>query len=90
MFNRVLVVLAFLLMPVAVAQNIQVNIYANGNEGYSSSNNYVYRQNPPRQSLMTSGRYIMLNSKVRYIHSPSKLKGAKQAARIDYYNSLYD
>ena len=42
--------------------------------------------NPPRQSLGVYGRYVMSSSKVRYLHSPSRLKGVRHAARINANN----
>ena len=51
----------------------------------SSRYDYMYA-NPPKQSLGAYGRYILSSSKVRYVHSPSRLKGAKHAARINAYN----
>ena len=51
----------------------------------SSRYDYVYA-NPPRHSLGAYGRYIHSSAKVRYVHSPSRLKGAKHAARINAYN----
>lgn len=49
---------------------------------------YMY-QNPPRQTLGAYGRYIFSNSGVRYVHSPSRLKNAAHAARINAYNRQY-
>ena len=46
---------------------------------------YLYA-NPPKQSLGAYGRYIFTNSKVRYVHSPSRLKGTRHAARINANN----
>ena len=46
---------------------------------------YLYA-NPPKPSLRVFGRYIISSSTVRYVHSPSKLKGARHAARINAYN----
>ncbi|MBQ3102620.1 MAG: hypothetical protein IJB79_00785 [Candidatus Gastranaerophilales bacterium] len=46
---------------------------------------YMYA-NPPRHSLGAYGRYIMSSSKVRYVHSPSRLKGVRHAAKINAYN----
>ena len=51
----------------------------------SSRYDHIYA-NPPRQSLGAYGRYIYSSAKVRYVHSPSRLKGAKHAARINAYN----
>ena len=46
---------------------------------------YLYA-NPPKQSLGVYGRYIMSSSKTRYVHSPSRLKGVRHAARINANN----
>lgn len=54
----------------------------------SSRYNHIYA-NPPKQSLGAMGRYIFSSSRVRYIHSPSKMKGAKHAARINANNYYY-
>lgn len=54
----------------------------------SSRYDHIYA-NPPRQSLGAMGRYIFSSSKVRYIHSPSRMKGAKHAARINANNYYY-
>lgn len=67
-------------------------LYVNSENPYlstSSRYDYVYA-NPPRQSIATDGRYIILSSKVRYVHSPSRIKRAKQAARINAYNYYYN
>ena len=49
---------------------------------------HIY-MNPPRKSLETNGRYVMVSSGVRYVHSPSKLKRAAHAARVDANNYEY-
>ena len=54
----------------------------------SSKYDYLY-MNPPRQSLYVYGRYIMSSSKMRYVHSPSKLKREKHSERINANNKLY-
>ena len=51
----------------------------------SSRYDYLYA-NPPKQSLGAYGRYIMSSSKVRYVHSPSRLKGVRHAAKINANN----
>ena len=51
----------------------------------SSRYDYMYA-NPPKQSLGAYGRYIFSSGGTRYVHSPSRLKGAKHAARINAYN----
>ncbi len=63
----------------------QIAQYQNPYFAYDTKYDYLYA-NPPKQSLYTSGRYIMSTSKVRYVHSPSRLKGIKHAARINAYN----
>ena len=66
-------------------------IYVDSRNPYlatSSRYNYLYA-NPPRQRLYATGRYIASTGKVRYLHSPSRLKGAKHAARINAYNYTY-
>jgi hypothetical protein len=42
--------------------------------------------NPPRQSLDAWGVYLVSNSNVRYVHSPSKLKRQAHEDRINAYN----
>ncbi|MBQ8636136.1 hypothetical protein IJX73_01605 [bacterium] len=46
---------------------------------------YIY-MNPIPQKMYAYGRYIGISSGIRYSHSPSKLKRARQAARINAYN----
>lgn len=63
-------------------------IYVDSQNPYlatSSRYNHIYA-NPPSQRIEAYGRYLGLSSTVRYVHSPSKLKGAKHAARINAYN----
>ena len=63
-------------------------VYINPSNPYlstSSRYDYLYA-NPPRQSLGAYGRYIYSNSRTRYIHSPSRLKGVRHAARINANN----
>ncbi len=89
MFKRALFIIVLMLFSSVFAQNIQVNFYSNGNNNnYSTPDNYYY-QNPPRQSLMTNGHFVILSSGVRYVHSPSKSKRQSHAARINEYNSMY-
>lgn len=65
----------------------QANERYENNPYFATSSRYDYMYaNPPKQSLGAYGRYIMSSSKVRYVHSPSRLKGAKHAARINAYN----
>ena len=62
--------------------------YINPSNPYLSTNSrydYLYA-NPPRQSLGAYGRYVYLNSRTRYMHSPSRLKGVRHAARINANN----
>ncbi len=49
----------------------------------------IYRD-PPRQSLDVYGRYIISTSSVRYVNSPSRLKRARHAARVDVNNRMYE
>ncbi len=88
--------LLMLFSVIAVGQistNAKEVLYVDSSNPYlttSSRYNHIYA-NPPRQSLGAMGRYIFSSSRVRYIHSPSKMKGAKHAARINankyyYYN----
>lgn len=89
MFKRALFMLVLMLFSSVFAQNVQINFYSNGSNGsYSVPDNCYYR-NPPRPSLMTNGKYVILTSGVRYVHSPSKSKRASHAARINEYNSMY-
>ncbi len=90
MVKRVFCFIVLMLLNCAFAENIQINIYSDGADSKYSNREYVRYKNPPRQSLMTNGFYVMSTSKVRYVHSPSRLKGAKHAARINYYNDMYD
>lgn len=73
------------------ATNSNVNIGSSAAAGSvyekrSSRYDYVYEA-PRRQSLDAYGRYIKASSNVRYINSPSRLKNAKHAARINAYNA---
>ena len=81
----------FLLLGLTFNQSVQAqssNINTNPYFATSSRYDYIYA-NPPRQGLKVYGRYIFSNSKVRYVHSPSRLKGAKHAARINANNAYY-
>ena len=63
-------------------------VYVNPSNPYlstSSRYDYLYA-NPPRQSIGAYGRYIYSSSKTRYLHSPSRLKGVRHAARINANN----
>ena len=65
------------------------NNYSEGENPYYARNSrydHIYA-NPPRQSLGAMGRYIMSSATVRYVHSPSKLKGARHAAKINANNA---
>ena len=46
---------------------------------------YLYA-NPPRPSIEMHGRFIKASANVRYMHSPSRLKGVRHAARINANN----
>lgn len=68
-------------------------IYRNSSNPYlstSSRYDYLYAT-PPKHSFGVYGRgmyggYIMTSSRMRYMHSPSRLKGVRHAARINAYN----
>ena len=53
----------------------------------SSRYNHIYA-NPPKQRFGGYGYHHFSTSRIktRYVHSPSKLKGARHAARINAYN----
>ena len=83
-----IVVLAICMNLFIEAQAYKGELYINSANPYlstSSRYDYLYA-NPPRQSLGAYGRYIYANSKVRYLHSPSRLKGVRHAARINANN----
>ena len=86
-----LAVLSVLVLSSVVnAQYLISTTYADNDYNYKEESRYDYvYYNPPRQSLGAWGRYIYTNSKVRYVHSPSKLKRAAHAARINAYNYEY-
>jgi hypothetical protein len=42
---------------------------------------------PAPKGIHTYGRFIGISSGIRYSHSPSKLKNARSAARINAYNA---
>ena len=42
---------------------------------------------PVPKGIHTNGRFIGISSGIRYSHSPSKLKNARSAARINAYNA---
>lgn len=70
-----------------LANHAQANEIHNNNPYFATDSRYDYLYaNPPKQKLKVYGRYIMLSRKVRYVHSPSKLKGTRHAARINAYN----
>ena len=54
----------------------------------SSRYDYMYA-NPPRGGFRVVGRYIISTTGNRYVHSPSRLKGARHAARVNAYNYAY-
>ncbi|MBQ8476335.1 hypothetical protein IJ531_04660 [bacterium] len=82
-------VFAFLFVTLSTyAENIVIQVTTDSGTKKESHYDYVY-YNPPRQSLEAWGRYIYSNSKVRYVNSPSKLKRAAHAARIDANNYEY-
>ena len=70
-----------------IANCAQANDRYNNNPYFATDSRYDYLYaNPPRQSLGAYGRYIYANSRTRYTHSPSRLKGVRHAARINAYN----
>lgn len=71
----------FALNPAQADDRYHENPYLRVDSRYD----YLYA-NPPRQSLDAYGRYIISTSKVRYLHSPSRLKGVRHAARINANN----
>lgn len=83
------------ILTLAICANLFHGAYAYKGEVYinpenpyfstSSRYDYLYA-NPPRQSLGAYGRYIYSNSRTRYLHSPSRLKGVRHAARINANN----
>ncbi len=76
----------------ATNSTVSVNTTAQSATTYqkqSSRYDYAY-QTPRRQSLDAYGRYVRSSSGVRYINSPSRLKNAKHAARIDANNRYYE
>lgn len=82
----VLGLFALLLSSYANADNIFIQVNRD-DEKYTQGSKYDYiYYNPPRKSLQAHGRYIILSSGVRYVHSPSKNKRAAAAARINAYN----
>lgn len=82
----VLGLFALLLPSFANADNIFIQIDKNDSR-YTQDPKYEYiYYNPPRKGLQAHGRYVILSSGVRYVHSPSKLKRAAHAARINAYN----
>lgn len=81
--------LTVLFMPFVLAENIYIQVNRD-DERYKSDPRYEYiYMNPPKKSIVSNGRYIMISSGVRYVHSPSKRKRAAHAARINAYNYEY-
>ncbi|MBR2069337.1 MAG: hypothetical protein IJ877_06200 [Candidatus Gastranaerophilales bacterium] len=88
--KQLCVLFAFILLSACCnAQDIIIQVARNGNCAKETRYDYVY-YNPPRQSLEAWGRYIYSNSRIRYVNSPSKLKRAAHAARIDANNFEYN
>lgn len=85
----VLFVCSFLTLGVQAYEMTYHESYTYTTSDRDSRYDYAYR-NPRRQSLDAYGRYIFSSAKVRYVHSPSRLKGARHAARIDYNNRIYE
>lgn len=60
---------------------------SNVNPYFATDSRYDYLYaNPPKPTLRAYGRYFLTGSRVRYVHSPSRRKGIKHAARINAYN----
>lgn len=88
-FSCLLFFVFALSVPVVFADNIVV-IYDSSSKNVNQTRyDYAYK-NPPRTTLGAYGRYIFSSGGVRYVHSPSELKRARHAARIDYNNRLYE
>ena len=83
-----IIALVICLNLLSAAQAYKGEVYVNsGNPYLSTSSRYDYLYaNPPRQSIGAYGRYIYLSSRARYVHSPSRLKGIRHAARINANN----
>ena len=85
----VLGLLAVLFVPFVYADNIYIQVNRDDDRyKHDSRYDYIY-MNPPKKSLVSNGRYVMISSGVRYVHSPSKHKRAAHAARINAYNYEY-
>lgn len=70
-----------------VANSAQANDRYYNNPYFATDSRYDYLYaNPPKQSLGVFGRYIMSSSGTRYVHSPSRNKGVRHAARINANN----
>ena len=70
-----------------IADSAQANDRYSNNPYFATSSRYDYiYANPPKQSLGVRGRYIRSTSRTRYLHSPSRNKGVRHAARINAYN----
>lgn len=81
----------FILFTLSIATAVQASQYYNDCDNRSrkeSRYDYIY-MNPPRQSLGAYGRYIFSSAKVRYVHSPSKLKRDRHEAMVNANNMLY-
>lgn len=78
--------LSFLLSAAALARNCDTT----PSRSLRNSHYDAVYSNPRRQSLEAWGRYIYSNSRVRYVNSPSKMKRAAHAARIEAYNVRYE
>ena len=88
---------AYFVIFIGCALMTQIKVIANETENVNRVNPYfatssrydhIYA-NPPRHGFGVYGRHIMSSSKVRYIHSPSRMKGVKHAARINANNYAY-
>ena len=70
-----------------VANQTQANERYYNNPYFATDSRYDYLYaNPPKQSLGVYGRYIKSSSRMRFVHSPSRLKGVRHAARINANN----
>ena len=76
-----------LLSSLVYADDVYINVNRNNNRYNRADSRYEHiYMNPPKPSLYSNGRYVMISSGVRYVHSKSKLKRAAHAARINAYN----
>ena len=70
-----------------IANGAQANDRFSNNPYFATDSRYDYLYaNPPKPRFEAFGRYIGSTSRVRYLHSPSRLKGVIHAARINANN----